>query len=267
MARCFFLAGLTAIAPAVASPVLEEKREDLTERLKKEFGLSVDDDDDGEAEPSKGDENPLPTPDEKSNLTQTDGDATPELDNEIPLPAIPPVVSVDAAVPSAISDLTPHSLVRDEVPYGFHPPQKFVPSQYPSYPPSFSGPKSGMTPLSSSSSRGSVDRDNRSNKRDYYASSSTSASQSTSNRSYYSSSERSRSTDRGLRRDRDFRDHNHHNHHHYSHHHGRDHYYRDRDYRDFGHRSRSRDDSGGRSGGGNSSSSSKYHGSRGGSYY
>ena len=66
------------------SPPPEPKREDLTERLKKEFGLTVDADDDDTPISEEDDKKLVPSSNINFNETRDDGDATPEEDSPPP---------------------------------------------------------------------------------------------------------------------------------------------------------------------------------------
>ena len=69
------------------SPPPEPKREDLTERLKKEFGLTVDADEDDETPISEGDDKGISSNNLNINENRDEGDATPEEDSPPPPPA------------------------------------------------------------------------------------------------------------------------------------------------------------------------------------
>ncbi len=117
----------------------EPKREDLTERLKKEFGLTVDDDSDNAAGAavSTTDAASAPSTTAGRPLPADDGDSTPELDGGNSEKRTVPQPAKLASVPSLSGP--PHP-----PPSGYSSAstskQGFVPTQYPSYPSNFPVP-------------------------------------------------------------------------------------------------------------------------------
>ncbi|XP_040573579.1 uncharacterized protein [Lepeophtheirus salmonis] len=184
----------------------ERKREDLTERLKKEFGLVVED---------NHEELLLKT----ASTPVVDGDATPETSSpQNTVPQSQPVVLV-----GGLNHHTPSRF------------SSFTPTQYPSYPsnyplPPYPASKTAAAPhpppsvaaLGSTNNHQHHHHHSRrtSNSENYYSSAHSSSS---SSRNYYNNN--SSSSREGRYRDRDYRDKDHHNHHHnHNHHHQRNHH-------------------------------------------
>ncbi len=137
----------------------EPKREDLAERLKKEFGVTVDDEVETKARSAAG-MDVVGAGVIGSNLSRDDGDATPELDGASRTPPPPPLVKA-AALPKDIPTALPPALSGGGPPhpppskYGYLPSSSgaamtgkhFTPTQYPSYPSNYPlppYPKSGV---------------------------------------------------------------------------------------------------------------------------